>query len=572
MLLVLRCQLEKLYLKYMKFFLTFLFILIGLQFLFTAPVLAADEAPMTVRVGVYDNHPKIYRDEQGEIKGLWADIVDYIAAEEGWDLQYVHGNWAEGLERLENNEIDIMVDVALSEERREKYDFTDVTMLINWAAVYSRKGINIQSIMDFEGADIAVMKKGIHFSGPLGLNNLLDSFAMEANFIDVGVYADVFELLHNKEADIGVVNRIFGISNEDKYDVVRTTVVFNPIELRFALTKDSPQNVYLIETLDYHLVKLKMDQNSVYHESIRTHLKGFTEEVEVKVFPSWAKVLLWILGGTLLSSLIVAFFMKRHQKKLKKEIEEGVVELRKSYEKLKELDRLKDNFLNTTSHELKTPLIPIKAQTELLLAGDYGQLNIEQRKALGTIFRNEEQLERLVKNILDIAKAKSRELKLVLKDVALAEIITDAMRDVEKFARTKEVSLIIKPMSEIPKISIDKKQIFQVVSNLLDNALKFAPEKSSVTVEVQKKENDLVVSIEDAGIGMSKETMEKIFTPFFQAESGVARKYGGTGAGLAICKEIIEAHGGKIWAESQGEGKGSVFSFSLPKGGGKDGG
>jgi len=238
--------------------------------------------------------------------------------------------------------------------------------------------------------------------------------------------------------------------------------------------------------------------------------------------------------------------------------------LAEAVEGLKELDKLKDNFLNIATHELKTPLVPIKSQAQLLLSGDYGELTKEQRKALEMIFRNEEQLDKLISDVLDITKVKSKKLKFIFENTAFEEIIVDAVENVEKFAREKYILLTLSPVSKLPKIFIDRRRMSQVMGNLLDNALKFTPEKGRVEIEVKKIKNDIVVSIKDTGIGMSKETLKKLFTPFFQAKSDITRKYGGTGLGLSICKGLIEAHGGKIWAESQGEGKGSIFTFTLP--------
>ena len=298
--------------------------------------------PRKVRVGVYDNKPKIYRDENGQIKGFWADIVDYIAKEEDWVLEYVHGNWAEGLERLEKNEIDIFVDVALSEERKLKYDFNKETFFINWASIYARKGVSVHSMHDLKDKKIAVMKSGIHYIGPLGLKNLTDSFGIEAEYIDVDVYGDVFELLESGEADVGVVNRIFGITNEGDYsNIKKTTIVFNPIELRFALTKGNPDNQYFIETIDQHLADLKNDPDSIYHQSIQSYLRGVVEEVEV--IPTWARVA-GIVALMFMVFVLTKFWnSKSYQSRLKGEVEERTKQLKKSLTKLKkqrdELDK-----------------------------------------------------------------------------------------------------------------------------------------------------------------------------------------------------------------------------------------
>lgn len=239
-------------------------------------------------------------------------------------------------------------------------------------------------------------------------------------------------------------------------------------------------------------------------------------------------------------------------------------ELKKTVEKLKELDKLKDDFLNLTTHELKTPLIPIKSQAQLLLAGDYGALNKEQSEAMEMILRNEENLNRLSSDVLDIAKIRSNKLNLALEKASLNEAIAEMIKNLKTTAEEKHIDLSFSPAPELPKILIDKTRIEQVVGNLLGNAIKFTPEGGKIKIKIQKKENNIITTVEDTGIGLSQENIEKIFTPFFQVESNLARKYHGTGLGLPICKGIIENHNGKIWADSQGEGKGTSFSFSLP--------
>jgi len=266
---------------------------------------------------------------------------------------------------------------------------------------------------------------------------------------------------------------------------------------------------------------------------------------------------------------------------------------KKEIEKLKELDRLKDNFLNNTTHELKTPLIPIKSQVQLLLAEDYGSLNEEQKKSIEMIARNEGHLEGLVSDVVDITKIRSGKLKLVKETVNLTDIITMAVQDFQMLAKERGITLRLQLGAAFPTLTLDAKRIGQVISNLLNNALKFiplpasaypsittqglgeatagkqgyggqAPQKGKVTVEVKREKDNVVVSVRDNGIGMSKKTLAKLFTPFFQAQSDEARKYGGTGLGLAISKGFVEAHRGTITAESEGEGKGSTITFTLP--------
>ena len=243
---------------------------------------------------------------------------------------------------------------------------------------------------------------------------------------------------------------------------------------------------------------------------------------------------------------------------------QDITELKKNEERLKELDKLKDDFLSITTHELRTPLVPIKSQIQLLLAGDYGAINPEQKRAIEMIYRNEEVLNTLTGETLDIAKIKSNKFKIILDKVDFGKIISDVVDDLKIQAEEKQLTLTLLPLPEIPQMMADKIRLTQVMNNLLDNAIKFTPQNGTVSIEVKNIDNEITVTVKDTGIGITSENIGKLFTPFFQIESDISRKYRGTGLGLAISKGIIEAHQGKIWAQSDGLGKGSSFIFVLP--------
>lgn len=243
---------------------------------------------------------------------------------------------------------------------------------------------------------------------------------------------------------------------------------------------------------------------------------------------------------------------------------EDITDRKMNEKRLQELDKLKDNFLSVTTHELKTPLIPIKSQTQLLLAGDYGPINIKQKHALEMIERNEENLNRLTSDLMDISKIKSNKLNIILEKTSLSDIITNTIKDSEKMAKEKNISISLSTNMAMPVVIVDRIRITQVFNNLIGNALKFTPEGGQIKINVEKNNTDVVITIKDTGIGLDSENLAKLFTPFFQVQNDLNRKYRGTGLGLAVSKGIIEAHGGKMWAESAGEAQGSSFIFTLP--------
>jgi ABC-type amino acid transport substrate-binding protein/signal transduction histidine kinase/CheY-like chemotaxis protein len=228
--------------------------------------------PLTVRVGGYENRPKIYTNTRGAVVGIFPDILDTVAYEEGWRLQYIFGTWSQCLERLEKNEIDIMVDVAYSEERNKRFDFSNETVFLNWGTVYTKSGFVINSLPDLRGKTVAVMQGSIHTVGKDGIKSLAHKFDLDLTYLEVDSYNEVFGLLDSGTADAGVVNRLYGALNEKKFSVLKTPLLFNPVQLKFAVPKGSQHGRTIIDRVDAHLKRLKSDPDSVFHEIIDAYL------------------------------------------------------------------------------------------------------------------------------------------------------------------------------------------------------------------------------------------------------------------------------------------------------------
>jgi len=244
------------------------------------------------------------------------------------------------------------------------------------------------------------------------------------------------------------------------------------------------------------------------------------------------------------------------------DITEAKEELKKSYEELKGLDKLKTQFLNITSHELRTPVTPIKIQIGLLLESYFGKITEKQKKSLTMILRNTRRLDALIADILDISKIQGGNLKLELEKTDLAYCIKESVETVKTFAVKKNISITTK-IGKLPKFKFDKNRIIQVLTNLINNATKFTPENGKITIEAEMQKNNILIKVKDTGIGLAEKNLKSVFKPFFQIIPSYKIRDKGTGLGLSICKGIIEQHGGKIWIESK-LGKGSTFYFTLP--------
>ncbi len=268
-----------------------------------------------------------------------------------------------------------------------------------------------------------------------------------------------------------------------------------------------------------------------------------------------------------------------------RELMEKNQQLEASIEKLKELDRLKSNFLATVSHELRTPLTSVIGYSEMLLEGLAGEMLEEQKEYVRTIMEKGENLLQIISSILDISKIESGRVQLSIAEVDMAEVARAALSTVLPQAQRKGLDLHSEIESALPRVPADRAKIRQCMVNLLANAVKFTPEGGTVRLEVHRytgprrtlrddpdgafglfepRENHFVrVAVIDSGIGIPPDKLSRVFDTFYQVDNSPTREYGGTGLGLSIVKSYVEAHGGEVWVDSD-MGGGSTFSFLLP--------
>ncbi len=257
------------------------------------------------------------------------------------------------------------------------------------------------------------------------------------------------------------------------------------------------------------------------------------------------------------------------------ELQEKNRRLADSLDKLKELDKLKSNFLATVSHELRTPLTSVIGYSEMLLEGLAGDLNQQQRDYVKTIMDKGDQLLQIISEILDISKIESGAVQLSTERVNVGDLlqqVTDAMKPQ---ARRKTIALNHQVAGDLPLVLADRGKTRQVLLNLFSNAIKFTPEGGAVAASATKAELPLAegglmtvpaveIRVCDTGPGIAEENLTKIFEPFFQVDSSSTRQFGGSGLGLSIVKHFVEAHGGEVWVERAAGSPGSVFIVRMP--------
>jgi len=237
-----------------------------------------------------------------------------------------------------------------------------------------------------------------------------------------------------------------------------------------------------------------------------------------------------------------------------------ITERKEAEEKLCKIDQMKSEFLSNVSHELRTPLQSISGFTKLILDGKVPD-PATQQEFLQIIDRETMHLGNLINGLLDMSRLESGRFQIYRKLIPIRDTIIDSVKMFHSLAREKNITLSDDIPPQLPEMEVDNERMRQVIINLLSNAIKFSDPGGSVNVKVEKRESELLFQISDHGMGIRQEAMQHLFERFYQAEGEMVR--GGTGLGLYISKQIIEAHGGHIWAESK-FGEGSIFSFTLP--------
>jgi len=230
---------------------------------------------------------------------------------------------------------------------------------------------------------------------------------------------------------------------------------------------------------------------------------------------------------------------------------------------LKENEELRDQFFFIATHELRAPVTVTKAYLAMILEGEYGKLNKKMRKVLETSQNLNERLVKLVHDLLEVARSEAGKIEIEVEPIMAVKVIKEIVQEYKEPAAKKDIKLVYQEPEKEIEIMADSYRLKEVLTNLIDNALKYTLKKGKIEITHEIKDKNFITHVKDQGMGISKKDMENLFTRFYRVKNEKTKGIVGTGLGLFICKEIIQRMNGKIWAESE-LGKGSTFSFSLP--------
>lgn len=362
-----------------------------------------------------------------------------------------------------------------------------------------------------------------------------------------------------------------------------------------SMTADSPLVAYLIERnditildeLDRFVSDAKTDEDRSHFSAIRDQLESMKayaavpiaakHEVSGLLFLSRKKSgdafsnddvqLLKVIAPQMASAIQKAQLyleVKEFNIKLKQEVDNATADLRTANERLRELDQAKSEFMSIASHQLRTPLAGIMGYVSMIVDGDYGEMQKEQAPILKDILEATKRLTRLVNTFLNATRIEAGRLRIDHLKVPFHEVIEGMYKELKPTADQREVELV-NASPELPEVEVDVDKIKDVLLNLIDNAIKYSPNGTvTIDAEMTGAGKHVHVMVRDTGVGIPPAEAKNLFSKFVRG-SGIAQvEPNGSGLGLFIAKKIVEAHGGRIWAESEGEGKGSVFQFELP--------
>ncbi|MCX6664433.1 MAG: ATP-binding protein [Euryarchaeota archaeon] len=378
---------------------------------------------------------------------------------------------------------------------------------------------------------------------------LFENSAVRNNKIDAGVVINNLDRLYEK-------NRLSPVLKEF------SLLILLLVDLYAGFTSSEYANERLTES--YRVVKRQYGDTSIIFNILKTMPVGVLEgeklvalnrdELEEKVKERTIE---------LVNTNKELQIEIKERKSVEEKLRRSQTKIEQQNIQLKKADRIKTDFLNVTSHELRTPMSSIKGYTQMISKQILGQINDEQKKALDVILRNTNRLDALIQDILDVSRLESGTMKFVVVQTDVKNMILETVETIKPFANIKNMEITTKFKDNLPKLNIDKERIKQVLTNILNNAIKFSTDGSAINIFATNKKEGILFEIQDFGRGIPRNELKKVFNIFYQVDSGEDRKYGGVGLGLPISRGIVLAHGGKIWVKSK-MNEGSTFSFTLP--------
>ncbi|MHA1657505.1 MAG: response regulator [Promethearchaeota archaeon] len=522
---------------------------------------------LTIKVGVYENSPLSFRNSEGKMDGVFPSLLDYIALQENWKIEYVYDTFQNHLLSLNSSSIDLLGVIAYNEQRAVTMKFSNESGFDNWGQIFVSASSDIKSIVDLDKKKIGVLREDIHYIGEGGIKNLVKSFNINCTFLIFDSYDEIFKALELKDIDAGVINRLKGLEFQNYNNLKQTSIIFNPIKNVFAAPKTGENSDYILSTIDNYLKELKNKDYSEYYKILDQYIGTIKSPY---IFPDWLKLSLISVGIITLLSVAMAIMLRFQVNRRTHELQISQEEFKQSEERLRQSQKMEAIGLlaGGIAHDFNNLLTVINGYTKMIL--DTNNINEEISEDLQEIFSAGKRASSLTNKLLTFSR------KSIIQSMPID--INNIINDLEMMIHhllSEDITFVTDLTEDRCVVLADNISIEQIILNLTLNARDALHKNGKISIKTQVKilsEKDKIefpnipqfgkyvqILIEDNGIGMDEETLTHIFEPFFTTKD-IGK---GSGLGLSTVYGIVEQLDGFINVVSQID-KGTTFTIYLP--------
>ncbi len=460
-------------------------LLVSLVFLCGA--LSFSEESRVVRVGIFQNRPIVFQGNNGTAQGFYVDLINAIAHEENWEVEYVFSSWDGCLRLLQNGRIDLITSIAYTEEQDTYCDFSQQVVWTLWGTVLVHADSNIDDVAGLNGKRVAVLRNGIN-----GINfmKLLDEFDVSCEILETPSYDAALRIVESGEASAAVVNSAYAAIRSDDYNAKSSSIVFSPINAFFAAPEGKSSD--LLRTVDFYVGKWKRDKSSIYYKSMQNWL--ISTPTEVFVTPTWTVALLLVI-------LMFAIFLLAWTRLLKRQVKERM----QAEEALARYAETQAVLVREVDHRVKNNLSAIMS----LLHKEEDRAEEEGRLADLTIVRD---LESRIKGLSSLHSLLSAS---GWHPLGISQICGHVVRAViQSVPRSKQVTLSVAP-SPVMINTGQAHHLTLVINELATNSVKYALGKrdtADISVDISREDDAVSVTFRDDGPGFPEQMLDGDFS------------------------------------------------------------